>query len=70
HFLAEFKTNKTYGEVEAKAKEEKLEIYSLTRFMLKEIPANENKITLIIGFATIQEEDIGEAVERLYRVIY
>lgn len=70
HFLAEFKTNKTYAEVEAKAKEEKLEIYSLTRFMLKEIPANENKITLIIGFATIQEKDIEEAVERLYRVIY
>ncbi len=35
HFLAQFRTEKTYDEIEESAKREKLEIYSMRRFMLK-----------------------------------
>ena len=70
HFLAEFETGKTYEEIEAQAKKEKLEIYFLTRFLLDEKTKKErNNIALVLGFANIQLEDIPEAVERLYRVL-
>ncbi|GIO23553.1 PLP-dependent aminotransferase family protein [Oceanobacillus sp. J11TS1] len=69
HFLARFKSDKTYEEVETKAKEEKLEIYTMRRFMLKEKKRMNNWIELVIGFANIDEEEIPEALDRLDRVI-
>lgn len=69
HFLARFKTNKTYEEIKAMAIQRKLEIYSMRRFMLKNKYHIKNKIELIVGFATIDEKDIVDAVERLYQII-
>ncbi|MEJ8764272.1 PLP-dependent aminotransferase family protein [Oceanobacillus sp. HCA-5259] len=70
HFLAEFKTNKTYEEVAQLAKNKKLELYPLTRFMLKEEQVDRgNKIVLVLGFANISREEIPEAVERLYEIL-
>ncbi|WP_343754167.1 PLP-dependent aminotransferase family protein [Lentibacillus halophilus] len=70
HFLARFQTSKTYDMVEKKAKEEKLEIYTIRRFTLERTLEMDNIVILTLGFATIQEEEIPEAVDRLYRVIY
>lgn len=69
HFLASFKTTKSYQEIEERAKWEKLEIYSMKRFILKEKYTLKNSIELVIGFANISKENIPEAVERLYKII-
>lgn len=69
HFLAQFNTNKTYEEIEKRAKQIKLEIYSMKRFMLKSKYKEKNKIEMVIGFANIKEANISEAVERLYWVM-
>ena len=69
HFMASFRSNKTYEEVEAKATEEKLEVYTMRRFMLKEMDTKNNWIDLVIGFANIQESEIPEAIDRLYRIV-
>lgn len=68
HFLARFKTNKTYEAIEAAAKKEKLEIYTMRRFMLEGTFADSGTIDLVLGFANVQEEQIPEAVGRLLRI--
>ena len=69
HFLAHFQTTRSYEQIEERAEQNKLEIYSIKRFMLKNSNTVEDKIDLVIGFANINEENIPEAVERLYKVI-
>jgi GntR family transcriptional regulator / MocR family aminotransferase len=69
HFLAHFKTNKDYKKIEEKAKQEKLEVYTLKRFLLGNCYNEKNNISLVVGFANINEDQIHEAVNRLYRVI-
>lgn len=68
HFLTYMKTIKTYDEVKERAKEEKLEMYTLQRFNLTNQVESEQRLGIIIGFAAIQEERIEEAVYRLWRV--
>ncbi|AMQ07845.1 PLP-dependent aminotransferase family protein [Sporosarcina psychrophila] len=70
HIFIKFNTNKTYSEIIENAQQEKLEIYTIKRFLLNDELENMNNIQLVIGFASIKEEDISDAVERLYRVIY
>ncbi|MEN1968771.1 PLP-dependent aminotransferase family protein [Lentibacillus sp. N15] len=69
HFLAWFKTRKTYEQVEKAAKQEKLEIYTMRRFMLTKRYETAGMVELVLGFASIGEEEISEAVERLGRVL-
>ncbi|MFD1361745.1 MocR-like transcriptional regulator GabR [Lentibacillus salinarum] len=69
HFLAEFNTSKSYKEIDEKAQQEKLEIYTIKRFLLGSEVRYSTNIQLVIGFASIRQEDIAEAVDRLYRVI-
>ncbi|MCM3570595.1 PLP-dependent aminotransferase family protein [Neobacillus mesonae] len=68
HFLARFHSEKGYQEIEERAREIKLEVYSMRRFMLKDNFEEKNRIDLVLGFANISEENIPEAVERLYQV--
>lgn len=68
HFLAHFQTEKSYREIEERVAKQKLEIYTLRRFMLKKDVDESNQKDLVIGFANLKEENIPEAVERLYRV--
>uniref|UniRef100_UPI00313DB66D MocR-like transcriptional regulator GabR n=1 Tax=Bacillus sp. OTU2372 TaxID=3043858 RepID=UPI00313DB66D len=70
HFLAHFDTRKSYQEIEERAVQVKLEIYSMRRFMLKENHHRGNRISLVLGFANLQEEKIAEAAERLFNVFY
>ncbi|GIO19687.1 HTH-type transcriptional regulatory protein GabR [Oceanobacillus oncorhynchi subsp. incaldanensis] len=69
HFRASFVTEKTYKEVIEKARQVKLEIYSMKRFMLEYKYEEDSKVDMILGFANIKEEDIEEAVDRLYQCI-
>jgi GntR family transcriptional regulator/MocR family aminotransferase len=69
HFLAYFHTSRSYEEIEKRAAQEKLEIYSMKRFMLSKTETVNESVGLVIGFANIQEDQIPEAVERLSRVI-
>jgi GntR family transcriptional regulator/MocR family aminotransferase len=69
HFLAHFQTARSYEQIEERAVQNKLEIYSIKRFILKKSYTVKNKIDLVIGFANITEKNIPEAVERLYRII-
>lgn len=68
HFLAHFQSKKSYQEIEERARKIKLEVYSMRRFMLKNKVQEENWIDLVLGFASISEENIPEAVKRLYQV--
>jgi GntR family transcriptional regulator/MocR family aminotransferase len=68
HFLAHFQTDKSYQEIEARAAQKKLEIYTIRRFTLKEDNHETTQKDLVIGFANIKEEKIPEAVDRLYQV--
>ncbi|ULT58824.1 PLP-dependent aminotransferase family protein [Neobacillus drentensis] len=70
HFLAHFHTGKGYQEIEESALRLKLEIYSMRRFMLKKSVNNENRISLVLGFANLREENVAGAVERLYKVFH
>jgi GntR family transcriptional regulator / MocR family aminotransferase len=70
HFLAHFTTEKSYQEIELKAAQLKLEIYSMRRFTLTQNASMEKRISLILGFANLKEENIREVVERLYFAIY
>lgn len=70
HFLAHFQTDKSYQEIEERVAKQKLEIYTLRRFMLKKDVDESNQKDLVIGFANLKEENISEAVERLYRVFH
>jgi GntR family transcriptional regulator/MocR family aminotransferase len=69
HFLARIATNKTYDEVEEKARKEKLEIFTMRQFMLENMTDTVGVIDLVMGFADIGEEQILEAVARLERVL-
>ncbi|OLS33425.1 PLP-dependent aminotransferase family protein [Bacillus sp. MRMR6] len=69
HFLAEFKTDKGYQEIEERAKKERIEIYTIRRFILEGENETKGRIQLVLGFASIKSEQIKEAVNRLKRVI-
>jgi GntR family transcriptional regulator/MocR family aminotransferase len=70
HFIAHFHTGKGYQEIEERALRLKLEIYSMRRFMLEKSVNYENRISLILGFANLREENVAGAVERLYDVFH
>ncbi|KXH83787.1 PLP-dependent aminotransferase family protein [Sporosarcina sp. HYO08] len=69
HFFATFQTKKSYSEIEERAEMNKLEVYTLKRFLLTNERDNENEKSLVIGFASIEVEKMEEAVERLYQII-
>ncbi len=70
HFLAHFRSEKSYQEIEERATEMKLEVYSMRRFMLPNSKKKDNQIDLVLGFANINGDKISEAVNRLYQVFY
>ncbi|WP_245336251.1 MULTISPECIES: PLP-dependent aminotransferase family protein [unclassified Staphylococcus] len=50
HFIVEVNTPFSYQEIESRAKEMKLELYTLNRFSVKALEKNSSYKTLIIGF--------------------
>ncbi|MBL0376094.1 MULTISPECIES: MocR-like transcriptional regulator GabR [Staphylococcus] len=70
HFIVEVNTPFSYQEIESRAKEMKLELYTLNRFSVKALEKNSSYKTLIIGFSKIKQEQIPQAVQRLKEVIW
>lgn len=70
HFIVEVITPFSYQEIESRAKEMKLELYTLNRFSVKALEKNSLYKTLIIGFSKIKQEQIPQAVQRLKEVIW
>ncbi len=68
HFIAHFKTEKSYEEIERLARVKRIEIYTLKRFMVFPL-AEPRHMTIIIGFAILNNH-IEETVDKLYEVIY
>ncbi|MFT8390051.1 MAG: PLP-dependent aminotransferase family protein [Sporolactobacillus sp.] len=69
HFLAEFRTSRTMATILRRAAEERLELYSIERCVLKENYFTHYP-TFIIGFANLEVASIKDAVERLHKAIY
>ncbi|WP_020008564.1 PLP-dependent aminotransferase family protein [Salinicoccus albus] len=69
HFIAKFKSGKSYAEVEQKAKAHRLELYTLERFKIDDSPTEEDRISLVIGFAKLQEEEIRPVVDVLKQIV-
>lgn len=70
HFIVEVNTPFSYQEIESRAKEMKLELYTLNRFSVKALEKNSSYKTLIIGFSKIKQEQIPRAVQRLKEVVW
>lgn len=70
HFIVEVNTPFSYQEIESRAKEMKLELYTLNRFSVKAIEKNNTYKTLIIGFSKIKQSQIPQAVQRLKEVVW
>lgn len=70
HFLAKVHTEKTYDEIEKALVEQKLELYTIRRFLIQDDPTYLSERYLIIGFANIRIEEIDEALARLQTVLF
>jgi GntR family transcriptional regulator/MocR family aminotransferase len=68
HFLSTFQTERTIEEIIARAKAEKIELYSIRRCRLN--PSIPDKKQFILGFADLPVEQIAEGVQRLYRSMF
>lgn len=69
HFIIEVVSPYTYEEIELRAKQHKLELYTINRFKVKALQNNGERKTLIIGFSKIKQHQIPAAVQRLKKVI-
>ncbi|PHK49987.1 PLP-dependent aminotransferase family protein [Staphylococcus edaphicus] len=69
HFIVEVISSYSYEEIESRAKDYNLELYTINRFNVKPLQNNSDRKILIIGFSKIQQQQIPEAVQRLKKVI-
>ncbi|SUM35215.1 transcriptional regulator [Staphylococcus gallinarum] len=69
HFMIDVKSPFTYEEIEQRAKEAKLELYTINRFIVKALEENNGVKTLIIGFSKIKIEQLDDAVRCLKKVL-
>lgn len=70
HFIVEINTTYSYAEIESRAKEKRLELYTLNRFSVEPLENNKTNKTLIIGFSKIKQAQIPQAVRRLKEVLW
>lgn len=69
HFIIEVVSPYSYEEIESRAKEYKLELYTINRFNVTALQNNSERKILIIGFSKIEQQQIPDAVQRLKKVI-
>lgn len=69
HFLARFKTDRSYEEIAASLDTLGIELFPLTRFYLKKAMDTKHP-TFVIGFANLQPHEIPLAVKTLKRAIF
>lgn len=66
HFLVRIKTRRSYEEIAIRARKMNIQLFNLKRFYLNEIKEPNDERGFIIGFASLKEEEIKEAVQRLF----
>lgn len=69
HFLVKIKTTRDYEEIATRAEKARIHFYNIKRFSLSEMKEAAEEHSFIIGFASLKEEEIREAVQRLYTTI-
>ncbi|RIP37073.1 PLP-dependent aminotransferase family protein [Staphylococcus gallinarum] len=69
HFMIDVKSPFTYIEIEQRAQEAQLELYTINRFVVKALKENVGVKTLIIGFSKIKIEQLDDAVQCLKKVL-
>lgn len=70
HFLVKVHTKKSYDQIEQALTKQKLELYTIRRFLLQEDAYYLRSRYVIIGFANLNLEDIDEAVERFEQALF
>ncbi|WP_397539989.1 PLP-dependent aminotransferase family protein [Rummeliibacillus pycnus] len=69
HFLVKIKTTRDYEEITARAEKARIHFFNIKRFSLSEIQEPADEHSFIIGFASLKEEEMKEAVQRLFTTI-
>ncbi|WP_210124526.1 MULTISPECIES: PLP-dependent aminotransferase family protein [unclassified Staphylococcus] len=69
HFIVEVKTNYSYTEIESRAHEHQVELYTINRFTVEPVGETTATKTLIIGFANIDLTTMSKAVSTLKAIL-
>lgn len=70
HFTAKFKTQKSYDEIKTSAEENSLELYDIRRFSTDYVSNNDVWKEYVLGFASLDTEEIDKIVKILYKVMF
>lgn len=70
HFLAEFRTNKSYNYIYKEAEKNALELYDIRRFSTEFVNQNDSWKTYILGFANINQDEMNKVSQLLYKIMY
>ncbi|MER1984501.1 MAG: PLP-dependent aminotransferase family protein [Solibacillus sp.] len=70
HFLVKVHTKKSYDQIEQALTKQKLELYTICRFLLQEDAYYLRNRYLIVGFANIDLADIDEALNRFEQALF
>jgi len=66
HFLVDIETTLSYSEIEERAKDNKIVLYTIRRFFLQDYEMTEKgKKKLVIGFANMEDDKVRESVQSL-----
>ncbi len=70
HFVAEFETDRPEEEVLERARENRVEVYGMNRFILQKKTKTNGPVSLVLGFAKIGMDQIDDGVTKLYEAVY
>lgn len=70
HFIAKFKTGKSYEDIKARAEDFSLELYDIRRFSTGYVADDDKWKEYVLGFANLDSEEVDKIVKILYTVIF
>lgn len=70
HFTAKFKTQKSYDEIKMCAEKNSLELYDMRRFSTDYVSNNDEWKEYVLGFASLETEEIDNTVKILYKAVF
>lgn len=68
--MAEFETDRPEEEVLERARENRVEVYGMNRFILQKKTKTNGPVSLVLGFAKIGMDQIDDGVTKLYEAVY
>lgn len=69
HFTAKFKTQKSYDEIKTSAEKYSLELYDMRRFSTDYVSNDDEWKEYVLGFASLEIEEIDNIVKILYKAV-